>query len=418
MTLGTPPPKQLPSDRLGGLRFAVKAIEQTSKRPTEFARSMLPHPLSYQELAHDPEYMLYNSRLTPSAFVDVSDDEMYWKVRREVILRHTGELPIEIVGPDAERLLNRVFARDVSKVKVGRCSYQFACYHDGGLINDGVLLRLSEDRFWMAQADGDLLNWYRAHAVNDDVGPMDVDVFDPGVWVSQVQGPRSVEVLEAVIDGPMPEPFRYFDLAEVSIAGQPVVIGRSGFTNELGWEFYLTPDIDRAAVGDHILSIGEAFGMIITSSGVFRARRIEAGLLNAGSDFDATTTPFAAGLGGFVDFDKGDFIGRAALVDADRSCRTWGLRTNSGVADLGDTLSVDRRPVGRVCSSGWSPYQQCGVAIVRMEDMTFGPGAAVNVVCADGDIRAGELCTLPMFDAERLIPRGKLVDIPDIPEIR
>jgi len=386
---------------------------------------MLPHPLSYQELAHDPEYMLYNGRLTPSAFVDVSDDEMYWKVRREVILRHTGELPIEIIGPDAERLLNRVFARDVSKVGVGRCSYQFACYHDGGLINDGVLLRLAEDRFWMAQADGDLLNWYRAHAVNPDGSPMDVRVFDPGVWVSQVQGPRALEVLEAVIDGgsetpsQMPEPFRYFDMAEVSIAGQPVVIGRSGFTNELGWEFYLTPDIDVAAAGDRILAVGEAFGMIITSSGVFRARRIEAGLLNAGSDFDGTTTPFVAGLGGFVDFDKGDFIGRAALLDADRSCRTWGLRTTGGVADLGDTVfvsdgSVDGRPVGRVCSSGWSPFQHCGVAIVRMDDTTFGPGASVEVECADGEIRPGELCALPMYDAERLIPRGKLVDIPEV----
>ena len=414
MTLSTPQLPPTPPDPLDGLRFAVKAIEQSTGRPTEFARSMLPHPLSYQELVHDPEYMLYNSRLTPSAFVDVSDDEMYWKVRREVILRHTGELPIEIVGQDAERLLNRVFARDVSKVKVGRCSYQFACYDDGGLINDGVLLRLAEDRFWMAQADGDLLNWYRAHAVNEDGSPMDVQVFDPGVWVSQVQGPRSLEVLEAVIDGSLPEPFRYFDMAEVSIAGQPVVVGRSGFTNELGWEFYLTPDIDRAAVGDHILDAGHSFGMIITSSGVFRARRIEAGLLNAGSDFDATTIPFAAGLGGFVDFDKGDFIGRAALLDADRSCRTWGLRTNGGVADLGDTLSVQGRPVGRVCSSGWSPFQQCGVAIVRMDDATFGPGGAVEVECADGEIRHGQLCALPMYDAERLIPRGKLVDIPEM----
>jgi aminomethyltransferase len=197
------------------------------------------------------------------------------------------------------------------------------------------------------------------------------------------------------------------------------VVTRSGFTNELGWEFYLTPDIDITAVGDHILAVGEPFGMIITASGVFRARRIEAGLLNAGSDFDGTTTPFAAGLGGFVDFDKGDFIGRAALLDADRSCRTWGLRTNGGVADLGDTVfisdeSVEGRPVGRVCSSGWSPFQQCGVAIVRMGDTTFGPGAAVDVECADGEVRSGELCAVPMYDPERLIPRGKLVEIPEI----
>ena len=83
----------------------------------------------------------------------------------------------------------------------------------------------------MAQADGDLFSWYKAHA-----NGLDVTIFDPGVWVSQVQGPRSLDVLAAALDGPVPEPFRYFDCAEVSIAGQPCVISRSGFTNELGWE--------------------------------------------------------------------------------------------------------------------------------------------------------------------------------------
>ena len=181
---------------LSHYRFVAKALLNKGAHPRELARTMPAHPLSYMELPFDPEYTLYNSRLTPEKLDTATDDEMYWAVRTNVIFRHTGELPIEIVGPDAERLLNRVFARDVSKVRVGRCSYQFACYHDGGLVNDGVMLRLAEDRFWMAQSDGDLLNWYRAHAVNDDGSPMDVRIFDPGVWVSQVQGPRSLEVLE------------------------------------------------------------------------------------------------------------------------------------------------------------------------------------------------------------------------------
>ena len=395
-------------------RYAVKAIPTEHKPPTEFARSMAPHPLDYLEMPRDPEYMLYNDRLTPSRFADVTDEEMYWKVRTEVILRNTGELPIEIAGPDAERLLNKVFVRNVSKVRVGRCSYQFACYHDGGMINDGVMLRLADDRFWVAQADGDLLNWYRAHAVNDDGTPMDVQIIDPNVWVSQVQGLRSLELLEAVIDGPMPEPFNYFDMANVSIAGQPVVIGRSGFTNELGWEFYMATDIDHAAVGDHIMAAGAAFGVIITGSGVFRARRIEAGLLNAGSDFDETTTPFAAGLGDFVDFDKGDFIGRAALLNADRSCRTWGMRTTGGVAQLGDTITIDGQAVGSVRATAWSPYLQCGVSIVRMRSAQHGPSTEVSVEAVDGSAAPAELCTMPFYDSERLIPRGKLVDIPEV----
>lgn len=391
-------------------RFVAKAVPNHGARPRELARTMPAHPLSYMELPYDPEYTLYNNRLTPEALSNATDDEMYWKVRTEVIFRHTGELPIEISGPDAEALLNRVFTRNVSKVRPGRCSYQFACYHDGGMITDGVLLRLAEDRFWMAQADGDLFSWYKAHAA-----AMNVRIHDPNVWVSQIQGPRSLEVLAALLDGPMPDPFRYFDCAEVSIAGQPCVISRSGFTNELGWEVYLLPDTDIAAIGDHILNTGQAFGMIITGTPVFRARRIEAGLLNAGSDFGADTSPFEVGLGAFVEFDDRDFIGRKALEGADRGCRTWGMRVTGGVSQLGRVITVGGEIVGRVCSSGYSPYQGCGVCIVRMDNPTHGPGMKVQVEVTGGSRCDAELCTLPMYDADRLIPRGKLVDIPTRP---
>ena len=121
------------------------------------------------ELPFDPEYSLYNNRMTPERLNNVTDDEQYWAVRQKVILRNTGEFPVEISGPDAEKFVNRVFARDVSRVKVGRCAYNFVLYHHGGMITDGVMLRLAEDRFWMAQADGELTKWYMAHAHEFDV---------------------------------------------------------------------------------------------------------------------------------------------------------------------------------------------------------------------------------------------------------
>ena len=127
---------------LENIRFVAKPIINEGQRPRELAHTMRPHPLSYMELPFDPEYTLYNSRLTPEKLNTATDDEMYWAVRTNVIFRHTGELPIEISGRDAETLLNKVFTRSVSMVKPGRCSYQFACYHDGGMITDGVLLRL------------------------------------------------------------------------------------------------------------------------------------------------------------------------------------------------------------------------------------------------------------------------------------
>ena len=203
-------------------------------------------------------------------------------------------------------------------------------------------------------------------------------------------------------------------MAEVRIAGQPVVLTRSGFTNELGWEFYLLPGTDIDAVGARILEAGRPFDMTPTSADAFRTRRIEAGLLNAGSDFDETTTPFAAGLGHMVDFDKGDFCGRDALLHADRRSRTWGLRTDGGVAQIGRSLKLNGRDTGIVCSSAWSPFQRCGVALVRLDDADLGPRTSLEVVCTDGETRKATTCTTPMYDENREIPRGLRIDIPQV----
>ena len=391
-------------------RYTIKAIPIEDRRPIELSANMKPHPLSFMELPFDPEYSLYNNRMTPERLNNVTDDEQYWAIRQKVIFRNTGELPIEISGPDAEKFANRVFARDVSRVKVGRCSYNFVLYHHGGMITDGVMLRLAEDKFWMAQADGELIKWYMAHAHN-----FDVKVTDPNVWVTQVQGPRSMDVLRDVIDGNFPDPWRYFDIATVSIAGEEVIITRTGFSNELGWEFYLRPENDAHKIGNHIWEIGQKYGMILTGTPVFRARRIEAGLMGT-TEFDSTTTPFDAGLGHFVQMDKHDFIGKKALEKADKRSRTFGMRVLGGIAERGRTISFGDNLVGIVCSSTWSPYQECGVALVRMDDPEMGPSTEVKVLGNDGKTYSAKLCSLPMYDPEGTIVRGKNTTIPKGPE--
>ena len=391
-------------------RYTIKAIPIEDRRPIELSANMKPHPLSFMELPFDPEYSLYNNRMTPERLNNVTDDEQYWAIRQKVIFRNTGELPIEISGPDAEKFANRVFARDVSRVKVGRCSYNFVLYHHGGIITDGVMLRLAEDKFWMAQADGELTKWYMANAHN-----FDVKVTDPNVWVTQVQGPRSMDVLRDVIDGNFPDPWRYFDIATVSIAGEEVIISRTGFSNELGWEFYLRPENDAHKIGNHIWDIGLKYGMILTGTPVFRARRIEAGLMGT-TEFDSTTTPFDAGLGHFVQMDKHDFIGKQALEKADKRSRTFGMRVLGGIAERGRTISFGDNLVGIVCSSTWSPYQECGVALVRMDDPEMGPSTEVKVLGTDGKTYSAKLCSLPMYDPEGTIVRGKNTTIPKGPE--
>ena len=392
---------------LRNIRFSIKPQKQEDNRPTELARTMSVHPLTYQELPFDPEYSHYAGRLTTEKLTNATPDEQYWKTRKELILRHTGEHPYEISGPDALKLLQKIFPRDISKVKVGRCSYQFACYHDGGMITDGLLLRIKENKYWFAQADGDLFSWYKANAVG-----LDVNITDPNVWVSQIQGPKSMDLLDQLIDEDIAKNWKYFDWTTVTIKDERLIISRTGFTNELGWEFYLRPENNAEKIGDLILEEGKKMGMILTATPSFRGRRIEAGLLSAGQDFDKNTSPFSVGLGKFVDLDKENFIGKEALIAADKKCKTWGIRIKDGIAVKGNSLKVNGQNVGRVTSSTWSPYQVCGVGIVHMNNYSLGPGTAVEVSCIDGKIRIGELCKLPMYDSKGEIVRGINKEIP------
>lgn len=378
--------------------------------PSEFRQSMLPHPLVHQELPHDPVFGVYNGRLRSLDYGNVDMADLYWRLRRQVGLAHTGEVATEVRGPDAAAMLDRVFTRDVTRLRVGRCSYQLACFPDGGMIMDGVLMRLASDRFWYVQGDGEFFVWLRAHADG-----FDVDVSDADVWISQVQGPRSMDVLAEASDDGLPEPFNYFGLAEIHIGGQPVVISRTGYTGELGWEFYFRPDVDADAIGERILRAGAVHRIHTIPAAATNARRIEAGLQFAGTDFDDGVTPFAAGLGAFVDLEKPDFIGAAALAQADKRSRTWGLTCARGVPRQGDTMSLDGAPAGRVLSSAWSPFLQRGVAIVRMANAELGPGTRLAVECIDGRIHDGDVSELPLYDRAGDIPRGKITEIPEIP---
>ena len=397
-------------DLINKFRFTVKPVNLENSNSLELARSIQVHPLTYQELPYDPEYSNYAGRLTLEKLSNVSAEEMYWKGRQEIIFRHTGEHPFEISGPDSLKLLQKIFPRDVSKMSKGRCSYQFACYHDGGMITDGVLLKIEENKYWFAQADGDLFSWYKAHSEN-----MDVEIKDPDVWVSQIQGPLSMKLLENISDGFSENDWKYFDWKELQILDQKVIVSRSGFTNELGWEIYFRPENETEKIGDYILEEGKKLGMILVATPGFRCRRIEAGLLSAGQDFSKKTNPFSVGLGRFINFDKGNFIGKEALMTSDKKCKTWGIRVAEGTAIKGESIKINKKNIGKITSSTWSPYQICGVGIVHLDNNKNGPGDVVEVKCTDGKVHKGEICKLPMYDTEGEIVRGINRNIPKQP---
>ena len=398
-------------DTLKKVRFSIKPTKLNGGNEVELARTLPIHPLTYQELPYEPEYSHYAGRLTLEKLSNATPEEMYWKTRKEIILRHTGEYPYEISGPDSLKFLERIFPRNISRVKVGRCSYQFACYHDGGMITDGILLRLEDQKYWFAQADGDLFSWYKANSEG-----YEVKISDPNVWISQIQGPKSMELLSKLIKEDTAKTWNYFDCKEVTILNEKVIISRTGFTNELGWEIYFRPENNSEKIGDLILSEGQKMGMILTATPSFRGRRIEAGLLSAGQDFNKNTNPFSVGLGKFVDLDKKDFIGKNALSKVEKKCRTWGLRVKESVALKGENIFIENKLIGKVTSSTWSPFQVCGVPIIHLNNDNIGPGSVIDVKCLDGNLYKGEICKLPMYDEKNKIVRGLSKNIPSKPE--
>jgi glycine cleavage system aminomethyltransferase T len=373
-------------------------------------------PFHKAHAANGAHYTVYNGRLMPVS-QKIDRHEGYKALRTSLTILDTGERPIEISGPDAESLCNKVFARDVSRLKVGRAGYGLLLYPDGGFLCDGILMRLAEDRFWYVQADGPVYSWLIAHS-----DKMEVEISDPNSWVTQIQGPKAMEMLAKICDNGMPDPFGYYGVAEVSINGIPMIVSRTGYTAELGFEFY-TPnwnEFDGDVMWQFMLDAGDEFGMEVIGLDSLDARRIEAGIMNNTSDFDETMNPFQAGLGAFLKLDGPVFIGHDTLLnlsDKDKQLQLYGLRCDAGEPlILGDLVSKDsssEEQIGHVTAAGWSPYLNQGVAIVRLTDSDYISKEGICVRGRDGELHPASLVTFPMYDAEKKIPRGLEVDIPN-----
>ena len=350
-----------------------------------------------------PETVLgvYSGRFFP---LTIGEDpvEGYWNLRRGVALFDVPEHPIEITGPDALPFLNRLFCRDLSRLRAGRATYAIACNHSGGIVMDGVVLHVSPGFYWYVLADGEFMAWLEAHRAG-----YDVRVRDPGSWVLQVQGPRALEVLEPMLDGGAPEPFTYFSVHECEVAGEPFIVSRTGWTGELGFELYSRrPDVDGERVFRHLVQAGSVHGMRVSALECMGIRRIEAGIRDNGTDMDTTITPFAAGLGRFVDLEKTVHIGAEALRAADRRSAFFGVRSDPDTAPGRHRVRHEGREVGRLTAAARSPFLQSTIGYVRFDSPCEWEGEQVSLEAADGTRYPARVVALPFYDAEKRIPRG------------
>ena len=162
--------------------------------------------------------------------------ENYWNLVNAAILCDVAvERQVEIKGPDAARFVQLLTPRNLSTCEVGECKYVLITSNEGGIINDPVLLRLAKDRFWLSTADSDVLLWAKGVAVH---AAMDVDIHEPDVSPLQLQGPKSLEIMRSLFSDEIAD-LRYFWLRELMLDDIPLVVSRTGWSSELGYEIYL-----------------------------------------------------------------------------------------------------------------------------------------------------------------------------------
>ena len=335
--------------------------------------------------------------------------EKYWCLRQKATLFDVPEKPIEISGPDAVEFLDFILARKVSTMQEGRGYYAVACTPQGGIFMDGVVFKLAKNRFWYVQADGPFETWLLALTTG-----FDVTISDPRSRVLQIQGPASIAIMNAASGGVIDNTMKYFHAGFFDIGDQKIYVSRTGFTNELGFEIYSNgADTDHLALWDHLMACGAPHGLEVASTRTITIRRIEGGILGNLTDIDPTMTPYEAGLGSFVNLDKGDFVGRDALLDKDKRCLLHGVTCATETPVSGSTLLDAGTPVGRITAGVPSPTLGCGVGYVRFNAPGDWIGRTLELQLTDGTTHSCEIVKLPFFDRERKIVRGIDRTIPE-----
>lgn len=370
-------------------------------------------PFFYSSREHGVAlYSVYNRTYHPRHYGDPVGE--YWALLNGVTLWDVGvEKQIEISGPDAFEFTNLLVTRDLSKCRVGQCKYVFLTNAEGGILNDPVLLRLEENRFWLSLADSDIELWAKgvAHGTDYDVTIEEIDVAPV-----QVQGPKSVSVMvdlfgEDILTIP------YYYLRDYTIGGIDVVVSRTGYTSEIGYEVYVKNATKNApAVWNMILEAGEPHGLKVI--GPCHIRRIEGGFLAHGSDITFDTNPFEIGMGydWMVNFEGGDFIGREALAKVKAEGATRGLAgieiSGPPLGSYNDGSMIDsfavydgEEAIGYVPSACFSPRLEKNIGYAMVPTAYLELGTTLTIDTGSDKVEA-TVVPKPFVDPEKDEPKS------------
>lgn len=351
-------------------------------------------------------FSVYNHMYIPRDFGDPVQN--FWNLVNDAILCDVAvERQVEITGPDAARFTQLLCPRDLSKCAVGQCKYIMMTDQDGGVVNDPILLRLGENHYWLSISDSDVILWAKGVATH---AAMDVQIREPDVSPLQLQGPKSREILRAAF-AEEPAALKYYRFMEYDWDGVPLVISRTGWSSELGYEIFLRDGSAGDRLWQHVMEAGEAFGLRPghTSS----IRRIEGAMLSYHADMDLSTNPLELGMDRLIDLDSDlDYIGKAALLrirDQGPARLSVGLEIDGAPLEGSNTV---RWPVfnggnriGHVSSAIHSPRlkKNIALALVAREFAELGQTATIE---SEVGTRSATVVPKPFFDPKKSIATG------------
>jgi glycine cleavage system aminomethyltransferase T len=346
-------------------------------------------------------FSVYNHMYIPRDFGD--PEQNFWNLVNEAILCDVAvERQVEITGPDATKFIQLLTPRDLSKLAVGQCKYVLIVNHEGGILNDPILLRLKENHYWLSLADSDILLWAQGVAVNSN---LDVKIIEPDVSPLQLQGPNSGKIMEALF-GESIDDLKYYWLRELDLDGIPLIISRTGWSSELGYELYLRDGSKGDQLWEKIMSAGKPHGLKPghTSS----IRRIEGGMLSYHADADINTNPYELNLGRLVNLDTDiNFIGKDAL----QKINTDGIkRKQVGVILDCDPLTSpnttfweikkDNQLVGKITSAVYSPRLKQNIALAMVTINNSELGNILDVKMNDKIVKT-TIVEIPFYDPKK-----------------
>ena len=351
-------------------------------------------------------FSVYNHMYIPRDFGDPVQN--FWNLVNDAILCDVAvERQVEITGPDAAKFVQLLTPRNLSECDVCQCKYVLITDENGGVLNDPVLLRLAENQFWLSLADSDILMWAKGVAVNSG---LDVTLYEPDVSPLQLQGPKSGEIAKAVF-GEEIENLKYYWLKDFELNGIPLIISRTGWSSELGYEIYLRDGSRGNELWDHIMEIGKPMGLYPGHTSTIR--RIEGGMLSYQADMDCNINPFELGLDRLVDLEMdADFIGKNAL----KKIKNEGLKrrqvgieiTCSPIQNPNTSywpIIVGSKEVGYVTSAVYSPRLDKNIALAMMNINHSAVDTVAKVQTPEGN-HSIKVVQKPFYD-----PKKKLASI-------